>query len=185
MTETTTYMNKAAKRWAESASLQSLMKAASEPDNPAHTMALQELSDRLIHIAADALLEYHANGYRPHSAIANTGEAGTGKSDFTQAEAALNKARFMDHTSRLALELLGLLSDRQASCLLVSCWARRTRLTIKQASAEWPEITRRLQLSRWLTPAKLQPPAPDGLRSAAIRGRAEHVKALAHRLRAG
>lgn len=183
MPEHTTSMKKAAKRWAENASLQSLAKAASDPDNPAHTIALQELSDRLIHIAADALLGYHAGGYKPRSAIANATEAGSkGRSNFTELEAALKNARFMDNTSKLALELLGLVSDRQAACMLASCWAGRARLTIKQASAEWPEITRRLQLTRWFSPKALQPPSTDALKAGAYRGQAEHIKALAHHL---
>ncbi|MBE0508680.1 MAG: hypothetical protein IBX50_18510 [Marinospirillum sp.] len=131
MPEHTASMKKAVKRWAANASLQSLAKAASDPDHPAHTIALQELSDRLIHIAADALLGYHAAGYKPRSAIASATEAGSkGRSDFTELEAALKNARFMDSTSKLALELLGLVSDRQAACMLASCWAGRTRITV-------------------------------------------------------
>jgi hypothetical protein len=172
---------KALRHWVESASLNYLFTMLKDHSHPARYAALDELGERLTHIALDALLTYHEAGYQPASPLANigTGLRGSGGSLLNQMELATIHTQNQDKATRLALDLLTWLRPKQTLHVLFAAWVTRRNLHVPVGlSNHWEKAIAELQLTRWFTPEQLKKPTLAALNSSLSRGRKSYTLAL-------
>lgn len=144
-------------------------------------IARAELADRLIAVRVDDLLNFYEPGWHSispmHAAIEYQGAApqDVRNSGGDRMPLAAERLRKENGVSRLARAFVDGLPPKQRVAVLVDNLRKRYGMTRKEACEpeNWLWFVGKLQLSRWLEPAKLLPVSVNSVEKAASQTRSK------------